>query len=78
MKASEWVESGFGSSEPVLPVGRFAAEGHDGEDPDIGGALDVDDAVGKFSREMPAGGFPDETEGAGVWQASAIRRSISS
>ena len=43
----------------------FAVEVHHGENPDVVGALDVDDAVGKLAGEMPAGRLADETEGAG-------------
>lgn len=49
----------------MFPVVWFPAERHDSEDPDVVGALDVDDTVGEFAGEVPAGGLADEAEGAG-------------
>jgi len=49
----------------MRPVAGFAVEMYHGEDPDVVGTIDVDDAIGKFAGEKPAGGFADEPECAG-------------
>lgn len=49
------------------PVVWLAVKGYDGENPDILGALYVEDAVGKLAGEMAADGRADLTESFGAF-----------